>query len=62
MDTIRQGCDTYYDYAEKFLEIGNCYICTCTQDAFKKLADNKEECPCRNISVDENLNRWKKDV
>jgi len=50
----------YYDYAEKFLEIGNCYICTCTQDAFKKLADNKEECPCRNISVDENLNRWKK--
>jgi len=50
----------YYDYAKKFLEQGNCYVCTCPQETFKKLIDNKEECPCRNISVEDNIDRWKK--
>ena len=50
----------YYDYAKKFLELGVCYVCTCSQESFKKLIDNKEECPCRNLSVEENMKRWKR--
>ncbi len=50
----------YYDYAEKLLAQGNCYVCTCPQETFKQLIDNKEACPCRDLSVEENQHRWKK--
>ena len=50
----------YYDYAKKFINLGACYVCTCTSESFKKFADSMEDCPCRSNSVEENLNRWKK--
>ena len=52
--------EIYYRYAEKMIEKNNCYVCTCPSEKFKKLVDNKKECPCRNLSVKENLKRWKK--
>lgn len=51
---------TYYDYAEKALNKGWAYVCTCTADDFHVLANQKKACPCRENSVKENLARWDK--
>lgn len=48
----------YYEYAQKAIELGAAYMCTCEGGEFKKLKDNKESCPCRDLSVEENLKRW----
>jgi glutamyl-tRNA synthetase len=48
----------YYEYAEKSIKIGVAYMCTCEGGEFKKLKDNSESCPCRELSIEENLNRW----
>lgn len=50
----------YYDYAEKLIIKNSAYVCTCSQDSFKKKSEQKKECPCRNIPHKENLERWKK--
>ena len=50
--------DVYYEYAVKAIECGAAYMCTCDGGDFKKLKDNKEACPCRSHSVEENLELW----
>ncbi len=50
----------YYDYAEKLIKKNFVYVCTCNPEKFKELIENKKMCPCRNLSVRENLKRWKK--
>jgi len=50
----------YYNYAEKLIKKKSAYICTCSSEKFKKFIDFKENCPCRNNDVKENLFRWKK--
>jgi len=51
---------TYYDYAERAISKSYAYVCTCTADDFHNMANNKKECPCRNLTVKENLARWDK--
>jgi glutamyl-tRNA synthetase len=51
--------DIYYRYAEKFISIGACYVCTCSQEKFKGYADTMSDCPCRNNPVLENMSRWR---
>ncbi|MBU4535115.1 MAG: glutamate--tRNA ligase [Euryarchaeota archaeon] len=48
----------YYDYAEKLINKGAAYMCNCPGGEFKKLKDNSIPCPCRELSVDENLLKW----
>ncbi len=48
----------YYEYAEKLINIGGAYVCTCEAGEFKKLKDNSMVCPCRDLDVEENLKRW----
>ncbi len=50
----------YYQYAEKLIKKGSAYVCTCSQEKFKEFAETKRECPCRNLSVEENIKRWQK--
>ncbi len=50
----------YYDYAENLIKKGAAYVCTCSQEKFKKFSENQKDCPCRNFSVKENLERWGK--
>jgi glutamyl-tRNA synthetase len=50
----------YYDYAEKLINKKAAYVCTCPAEQFKKYAETQKECPCRNLSVKENSERWKK--
>ncbi len=49
----------YHQYAEKLIKLGQAYMCTCPGDEFKKLKDNSQSCSCRDLSIDDNLKRWK---
>ncbi len=50
----------YYNYAEKLIKNSSAYVCTCSADDFREFVKKKEECPCRNLDINENLERWKK--
>ena len=52
--------EIYYDYARKLIENGAAYMCTCDGATFKELKDNCKPCPCRDNSVEENLELWEK--
>ncbi|MBI4441590.1 glutamate--tRNA ligase [Candidatus Woesearchaeota archaeon] len=49
---------TYYDYAEKLVQKGHGYVCTCNPDAWKGLSLQKLPCPCRNLPAIEQLKRY----
>jgi glutamyl-tRNA synthetase len=51
---------TYYEYAEKLIRKNSAYVCTCPSEKFKEFVKQKKDCPCRKLSVKENLERWKK--
>lgn len=51
---------TYYDYAEKLIEMGHAYVCTCDVEAFRELKEKKKACPCRDSPPSEQMKRWKK--
>ncbi len=50
--------DIYYDYARRLIERGGAYMCTCDNEEFKNLKLKKQACPCRDLSVEENLLRF----
>ena len=50
----------YYKYIKKLLSKGAVYICDCDVNNFKILKENKRACPCRKLSVKENIARWEK--
>lgn len=52
--------DIYYDYARQLIEKGAAYMCTCDGGTFKELKDNCQPCPCRDNTVEENLELWEK--
>lgn len=52
--------EIYYNYAEKLISKGKAYVCTCSQEEFKKLRDAKKQCKCRGLSTEENLERFEK--
>ncbi len=49
----------YHQYAEKLIELGQAYMCTCPGDEFKKLKDQSLACSCRDLSINDNLKIWK---
>ncbi|MBU2503720.1 MAG: glutamate--tRNA ligase, partial [Nanoarchaeota archaeon] len=50
----------YYDYAQKLIKKEAAYICTCSSEEFKKFSESMKDCPCRKLSVKENISRWEK--
>ncbi|MEK6842795.1 MAG: glutamate--tRNA ligase family protein, partial [Nanoarchaeota archaeon] len=52
--------EIYYDYIQKLLKKNAVYICTCSSDEFEKYVEEMKNCPCRNLNVNENIERWKK--
>ncbi|HLF55038.1 MAG TPA: glutamate--tRNA ligase [Candidatus Nanoarchaeia archaeon] len=52
--------DTYYDYAEKLVNLGKAYVCTCSADVFRNFSMKKQACPCRELPLKEHLLRWDK--
>jgi len=55
-----ENMKTYYEYAKKLIRKNSAYVCTCPSEKFKEFAKEKQNCPCRKLSVKENLERWKK--
>jgi glutamyl-tRNA synthetase len=52
--------DTYYEHAEKLVEMGKAYVCDCETENWRELKENGKACPCRTLDPKENLARWKK--
>jgi glutamyl-tRNA synthetase len=50
----------YYEHAEKILKDGNAYVCTCKPEEFREKVLAKQPCPCRDLTPEESLTRWKK--
>ena len=50
--------EIYYEYAQKLIEKNGAYMCTCSGENFKKLKDESIPCPCRDNSINENLDLW----
>jgi glutamyl-tRNA synthetase len=50
--------EIYYHYAEKLINIGGAYVCTCKPETFRKLVAEGNACPCRSLSIEENMKRW----
>ncbi|CAB3290116.1 Glutamate--tRNA ligase [Methanocaldococcus lauensis] len=52
--------EIYYEYGEKLIEMGYAYVCECEPEEFRKLKNKGIPCKCRERSVEENLELWKK--
>ncbi len=50
--------EIYYDWARKLLEQGHAYICVCPVESWRKLKENNQPCPDRELSPEEHLIRW----
>lgn len=50
--------EIYYKRAKELIEKDSAYICTCESEAFKKLLADSNPCPCRALSIEENLKRY----
>jgi glutamyl-tRNA synthetase len=50
----------YYDYAEKLLNDGNAYVCTCQPEEFRKRILAQKPCKCRERPKEEHLARWQR--
>ena len=51
--------ELYYQYAEQLIRKGDAYVCECAPETFKRLVESGRACPCRALTADENLTRWK---
>jgi len=50
----------YYEYAEKLLNDGNAYVCTCMPEEFRKRILAHKPCECRDCPKEEHLARWRR--
>jgi len=50
----------YYDLCRQLIERGGAYVCTCDNEHFKELKQAKTACPCRDQTVEKNLELWQK--
>ena len=52
--------DIYYDITKQLVEKGHAYVCTCKGDDWREMKEEKKECPCRNLSLNVQLERYDK--
>jgi glutamyl-tRNA synthetase len=52
--------ELYYQYAEELFRKAGAYVCECESEDFKQLVEAGRACPCRNVSPEENLARWRR--
>lgn len=51
--------EIYYLLGEQLIRMGGAYVCTCEPERFRSLKLARKACPCRDLSIDENLARWR---
>jgi len=49
----------YYEHAEELIKAGYGYVCTCVREVFQEKSKTGQPCPCRVLSAEENLVRWR---
>ena len=49
----------YYEHAERMLQGGGGYVCTCSAEAFRELRVAQTPCPCRDTDAEINMERWR---
>ncbi|NYT07417.1 MAG: glutamate--tRNA ligase [Methanomicrobiales archaeon] len=52
--------ELYYRYGRDLIERGGAYVCTCENEQFKQLKLARQACPCRKLTVEENLGLWER--
>lgn len=52
--------EMYYDYTRKLLEAGHAYVCTCDAEHWRQLKEQKQACPCHDLLVETQLERYDK--
>lgn len=50
--------ETYYDLTKKLIEMGKAYVCTCNGDHWRELKENKQACPCHDLPVATQMERF----
>ncbi len=50
----------YYDHAEKLVQQGNAYVCTCNADHWRELKNDGKACICRSLDKKEQALRYAK--
>ena len=50
--------EIYYDVTKKLIETGKAYVCTCNADDWRDKKERMEACPCRELPVEEQLERF----
>ena len=50
--------EKYYDYTRKMLEMGKAYVCTCDGDHWRGLKEQGMACPCHDLPIEEQLDRY----
>ncbi len=60
-DVVNQSSrfELYYRYAEEILAEGKGYMCDCEPEEWRRLKDNKKECPHRDTEPHVNIKLWK---
>ena len=48
----------YYEHAVEMLSGGFGYVCRCSVDNFRRMREEKKDCPCRNRPEDDSLSDW----
>ncbi len=57
---VSEHMELFYKNAEKLIDEGNAYMCTCRQEDIKDKRFKREVCACRNLSIEENKELYKK--
>jgi glutamyl-tRNA synthetase len=47
--------DLYYRYGKELIGRGGAYVCTCENEQFRELKMARQACPCRGLTIEENL-------
>ena len=50
--------EMYYDHTRKLLEMGHAYVCTCNAEHWRELKEKKQACPCHDLPVEDQLERY----
>ena len=61
-ETVTQSdrLSLYYDLCTQLIGKGGAYVCTCNNEHFRELKEAKTACPCRDQSMEKNLELWQK--
>ncbi len=51
--------EKYYEHAERLIELGGAYVCSCSQEEFSELKKQGEACPHRGRDVEDNVEAWR---